>query len=117
LKEDECMQEHPVVRAGNKLNTHSRFLVLEPTIRRRVNTTPGLSIHVAQKISGGFHSVRIGASEMSALGRKQACAAQKVKSALPPKADIEGTRDNKKPRALIIADLRSASNGDGFACS
>jgi hypothetical protein len=53
---------------------------------------------------------------MSALGQKQACAAQKVKSA-PPKADIESARDNKKPRALIIADLRSASNGDGFACS
>ena len=43
---------------------------------------------------------------MSALGQKQTCAAQKVMSALPPKADMCGaTRD---VRFVPIADIGSA---------
>ena len=41
--------------------------------------------------------------EMSALGQKQTCAAQKVMSALPPKADMcSATRD---VRFVPIADM------------
>ncbi|MGC1319095.1 MAG: hypothetical protein WA866_20995, partial [Pseudolabrys sp.] len=39
---------------------------------------------------------------MSALGQKQTCAAQKVMSALPPKADMCGaTRDERTSTATI----------------
>ena len=45
---------------------------------------------------------------MSALGQKQTCAAQKIMSALPPKADMCGaTRD---VRFVPIADSCTAAN-------
>ena len=45
---------------------------------------------------------------MSALGQKQTCAAQKIMSALPPKADMCGaTRD---VRFVPIADITSFDN-------
>ena len=46
---------------------------------------------------------------MSALGQKQTCAAQKVMSALPPKADMCGATRNVRfvPIADIYAEVRS----------
>ena len=46
---------------------------------------------------------------MSALGQKQTCAAQKVMSALPPKADMCGAK--RDVRLVPIADI-----GPGSAC-
>ena len=61
------------------------------------------------------HRTLLGACHaMSALGQKQTCAAQKVMSALPPKADMRGaTRD---VRFVPIADIVSLFDyfiGDG----
>ena len=40
---------------------------------------------------------------MSALGQKQTCAAQKVMSALPPKADIEIMRGHPASNACRVS--------------
>ena len=44
---------------------------------------------------------------MSALGQKQTCAAQKVMSALTPKADMCG--ETKDVRFVPIADIRPSN--------
>ena len=60
------------------------------------------------RIGGRDTVLRVGMAVllMSALGQKQTCAAQKVMSALPPKADMCGAKANV--RFVPKADIRAS---------